>query len=141
VGDHVDDAVVDKPVEGKEGEGNIVKERHVTTCTTTKEIEKVAETLESIDLTPKCNKTVTKENRNSVPTAKWSRVKGRKPKSKKEQNNDTLTVGKRQLIDVMISEGIPDDLRTGGHKKFKDNMEVDEPLPEGVLDDQHHPTQ
>ncbi|MCH85765.1 zinc CCHC-type-like protein [Trifolium medium] len=141
VGDHVEDAKVDKPVEEIEEEVNIVKEGQVTTCTTNKEIEKVAETFESIDLTPKCNKTVTKDKTKSVPRAKWSRVKGRKAKTKKELHNDTLVVGKRQLIEVMISEGTPDDLRIGWNKKFKDNMEVDEPLPEGVLDDQHHPTQ
>jgi hypothetical protein len=41
----------------------------------------------------------------------------------------------------MISEGTPDDLRNGGNKKLKDNMDVDQRLPERVLEDQHHPTQ
>jgi hypothetical protein len=140
-GDHIEEAEVEKPNEATATKITSATEAQLIPPTTTHEIEKMAATLKSFDLTPKLTKPVPKGKTTGSSKTKWSRAKGRKTKNTKEPANDYVNLGKRQLIDVMISEGTPNNLRDGGHKKFKDNMEVDQLLPEGVLDDQHHPSQ
>lgn len=136
----MDEAEVEKPTEETTADVHTIKESNLITAITNKEIEKVAESLESCDLTPICNKKVTKEKSKGKAKGSWSRVKDRKVKSKKEHRGDILNMGKRQLVDVMIVEGSPHDIIRSGNKKLKDNMDVDQTLPEGVLDDKHQPS-
>lgn len=48
-----------------------------------------------------------------------------------------LELGKRRMVDIHISEGTLKDIKEAEKKKKKENMEVDEKIPEVVLENQH----
>ncbi|KAK2436130.1 Ta11 non-LTR retrotransposon [Trifolium repens] len=112
------------------------------------EVESVAEslgnveiskpTLDGIDKESNTKKNVKTKN-SSKQTRKWVRNKS----TRKSPSKDLLIaeLGKRQLVEVTISEEVPMDV-CRVEKKLKNKGEkINLQKPEGVLDDQHHPTQ
>lgn len=108
-----------------------------TAETTVQEIDVVAKTLGSVDLSTKSPKSKKMGKEKSDGKGKWSRLKGRSGSGKQKQPMKKIESGKRQLVDVIIADGTPEELRVREQKKLKDSMEVDTTLPEGVLDVQH----
>lgn len=104
------------------------------TVDTTKEVEKVAETLGSFDLTPKEHSPRSGGKSSSGKQCKWNRQKGNKPKGSNSQGKDLKILGKRQLIDVMITEGNQEDIKGKDKKRQYVAMEIEKPEPEVVLE-------
>jgi hypothetical protein len=72
-------------------------------------------------------------------TRKWVRQKGVRKQKEKSLVAADKELGKRQLVDVTISEGNPEDF-LGSDKKRKqdvDMVDINAQLQEVVLDDQH----
>jgi hypothetical protein len=105
------------------------------------EIEKVAETLGSFDLTPKAS-VVEEKAPSSIVAKKWARKKGGKLKAKSTKGDIVVGLGKRRLADL-TSSGVNQELQTevskgGEQKRQLVNMEIDNNKNEEVvLDDQH----
>jgi hypothetical protein len=105
------------------------------------EVESVAESLGNVVITPQgLNQNDKGSNTKSTttikPTKKWVRKKGAK-KGKTKENQLVAELGKRQLVEVTISEGDPMDLCRVEQKRRITDEKVCSQLPEGVLDDQH----
>jgi hypothetical protein len=105
------------------------------------EVESVAESLGNVVITPQgLNQndkgSNTKSKTTIKPTKKWVRKKGAK-KGKTKENQLVAELGKRQLVEVTISEGDPMDLCRVEQKRRITDEKVCSQLPEGVLDDQH----
>jgi hypothetical protein len=106
------------------------------------EIEKVAETLGSFDLTPKASVVEEKAPSSIVAKKKWARKKGGKLKAKSTKGDIVVGLGKRRLADL-TSSGVNQELQTevskgGEQKRQLVNMEIDNNKNEEVvLDDQH----
>jgi len=107
------------------------------------EVESVAESLGNVAITPQNSQqtgpgssTKTKPKPQNKPTKKWSRKKGDRQGKKLEQQL-VSELGKRQLVEVTISEGDPMIL-CGVEQKRKLTVDKNSlQLPEGVLADQH----
>jgi hypothetical protein len=69
---------------------------------------------------------------------KWVRQKAGTRKKGKKAAKKEIELGKRQLVDVVISEGNPEDIIGGEKKRRQDIVMVDIATfePEVVLDDQ-----
>lgn len=105
--------------------------------TTTREIERVAESLGSFDLTPK-GLTLEKKAESSCSKQKtWSRQKKTKVKGNQSKTKGLKGLGKRQLVDVMVADGSIEDIRGDGKKRQVVKMDVDEQNEEVVLETQH----
>lgn len=104
---------------------------------TSQEIEKVAESLGSFDLTRKNLEGLKKKKSNKGTKQKWTGQQGRQPTLNSNQLKRELELGKRRLVDVFISEGTPKDIKREGRKMRKDKMDVDSKSAEVVLENQH----
>lgn len=107
------------------------------------EVESVAESLGNVEitsqglqLTAKASPIKSKNKSPTKPAKKWSRKKGDR-KGEKIEHQLVKELGKRQLVDVTISEGDPMDLCGGEYKRRLTVETKSLQSPEGVLDDQH----
>lgn len=83
------------------------------------------------------NKPPTKRSKSNGRT-KWIRKKDRKPRSKMVGEGDhSGGGGKRQLVDVFVAEGSLEECGGTEKKKYREKMDVDQSLPEVVLEPQH----
>jgi len=103
----------------------------------------LAESLGNVVITPQDSQqtglgssTKTKPKPQNKPTKKWSRKKGDR-KGKKLEQQLVSELGKRQLVEVTISEGDPMIL-CGVEQKRKVTVDKNSlQLPDGVLANQH----
>lgn len=110
-------------------------------------IESLVESLGSVDLSSPVKADIdtgsSKKKDIEGKRKKWTRQKvGRKPRETKTSKL-AKELGKRQLVDVAISEGGINELRGGDKKKKQYVVMVDssDHVERVVLLDQHHPTQ
>ncbi|XP_045821710.1 uncharacterized protein LOC123914553 [Trifolium pratense] len=112
------------------------------------EVESVAESLGNVAISKLAlcgidkesnTKLKVKSKNSSKPNRKWVRSKG----TRKSPSKDLLIaeLGKRQLVEVSISEEVPLEVCRMGKKLKSKGVSINLQKPEGVLDDQHHPTQ
>jgi hypothetical protein len=103
------------------------------------EVESVAESLSNVVISKfvqsKLDKGSHTKAKKTTKAKKWTRKKT----VRKEKIQDQLVaeLGKRQLIEVAISEGDPMDLCGEVQKRKIDKKSENLKLPEGVLEDQH----
>lgn len=97
----------------------------------------MTETLGSFDLTPKAHSAESGGKSSCGKQRKWSEQKVTKPKGGSSQEKTSKSLGKRQLVDVLISEGNPEDFKFKEKKRQFVAMDIEKPEPEVVLEDQH----
>jgi hypothetical protein len=112
------------------------------------EVESVAESLGNVEISKPTldgidKESNTKQNVKTKNSSKQTRKWVRNKLTRKSPSKDLLIaeLGKRQLVEVTISEEVPMDV-CRVQKKLKNKEEkINLQKLEGVLDDQHHPTQ
>lgn len=108
------------------------------------DVECVAESLGAVALSKKFDIGKTETKANTRKKRGWVRqTNSRKQKPSKEQKVLAKETGKRQLVEVQISEGNIEDVM-GGEKKRRHDVEMIDSSSqkvEVVLDDQHHRVQ
>lgn len=107
------------------------------------EVESVAESFGNVEIAPqglqytdKGSPTKSETKPPNKPTKKWSRKKATRS-GKQLEKHLVKELGKRQLVEVTISQGDPMDLCREEQKRRLTVDTVSMQLPEGVLDDQH----
>jgi hypothetical protein len=112
------------------------------------EVESVAESLGNVEISKPTldgidKESNTKQNFKTKNSSKQTRKLVRNKSTRNSPSKDLLIaeLGKRQLVEVTISEEVPMDV-CRVQKKLKNKEEkINLQKLEGVLDDQHHPTQ
>jgi hypothetical protein len=104
-----------------------------------KEVESVAESLGTVALSNKFETGKVESTKEKGVRRKWVRHKDGAQKKGKKNMFKEPGMGKRQLIDVVISEGKYEDLMGSEKKRRQDIVMVDSETnePEVVLEDQH----
>lgn len=109
---------------------------------TLKEVEQVAESLGTVALTTTFDPVNVSGTKKESKARKWSRKKATAPRKSKAKSG-SLELGKRQLIEVLVTDGTIDEARTVD-KKHKGNIEmvdIGNINKEVVLEDQHRRSQ
>jgi hypothetical protein len=110
-----------------------------TKAIVSKEVESVAESLGTVALSSKFAIGKTESKTEKSTGRKWVRQKsGTRCKGKKAELKE-IELGKRHLVDVVISEGKPEEL-LGSEKKRRQDIVMEDIAtnePEVVLEDQH----
>jgi hypothetical protein len=104
-----------------------------------KDIECMAETLGTVSISNPQFTIGSNLKKGQTKTRKWVRQKGVRKQKEKSLLAADKELGKRQLVDVTISEGNPEDF-LGSDKKRKQDVDMvdsNAQLQEVVLDDQH----
>jgi hypothetical protein len=106
---------------------------------TFKEVESVAETLGTVALSQnfEIGQHGTSKGQNSG--RKWTRKKSGARKKCSKPTQKEIELGKRQLVEVVVSEGNPEDI-LGGEKKRRQDIVMEDIAttePEVVLENQH----
>ncbi|CAJ2652060.1 unnamed protein product [Trifolium pratense] len=118
----------------KDAEGDTSKQQNVQ-----KEVEVVAESLGAVVISAQAKIGEGTQTVKEGKERKWVRRKVTKPKPQK--NAKTIgKIGKRSLVDVMVTDGTMEALR-GGEKKIRGDVELKDCVASTdkvVLDDQHH---
>ncbi|CAJ2638125.1 unnamed protein product [Trifolium pratense] len=112
---------------------------------TSKEVESVAESLGIVDLSKNVDIGQQDTSKGQKSGRKWTRKKAGPSKKGKKTTKKEIELGKRQLVEVMVSEGNPEDLVGGGKKRRQDivmedvnaTVTVTATEPEVVLENQH----
>lgn len=86
-------------------------------------------------MTPKHTEGVKKKKPSKGSKQKWTRQHGRQPNLNSNKLKGELELGKRRLVDVLISYGTPADIKR--EERRKDKMDVDSISAEVVLENQH----
>ncbi|XP_058754368.1 uncharacterized protein LOC131627544 [Vicia villosa] len=107
------------------------------------EIEKVAESFGAVALSVEETGETSRLKNTQTTRKKWIRKKGVKKIQGTQSKNGTVEHSKRQLIDVMITEGPVEACGSGEKKRRQDSTMEDQKLllPEVVLEDQHRLSQ
>lgn len=111
--------------------------------TTLKEVEGVAESLGTVAISIVFKEGFGDQSKKAGKGRKWERQQGCRNTKTQKGKKGALELGKRQLVEVVISEGNLEDIR-GDYKKIKgdvDKVDSNDKNEEVVLAAQHHQVQ
>jgi hypothetical protein len=106
---------------------------------TSKEVESVAESLGTVALSQTFDMGQPDNSKGKNSGRKWTRKTARARKKSSESMQKEIELGKRQLVEVVVSEGNPEDI-LGGEKKRRQDIVMEDIAttePEVVLENQH----